>query len=171
MDPVTAIIGEKLAREAATRKSRMTPAQRKARNALVTSRIAFGVCVAVSLVGNVLAAPRTAIGVGVSLWPPLAFLLTVMLLENVPAKGRVGYVRKAGIAAVAAIAGWASYWHLHAVCVMANMDGVTSYLLPLTVDVVIAFASPGIRRKALPTAPSRRKPQVKPDTGRKLKAV
>lgn len=149
----------------------LTPAARKARTALCTSRVAFGAAVLASLAGNVIASPKNPIAIGVALWIPFAFLITMMMIENVPAKGRLGVLRKVGVGAIAGIAGWASFWHLHEVCVMAGMDTVTSYLLPLTVDVVIAFASPGIRRKATPVPSSRRKPQVKTETTRKLKAV
>ncbi len=149
----------------------LTPAARKARNALWTSRVAFGSALAASLSGNVIASARTPIAIGVALWIPFAFLITMLMLENVPVKGRLGLLRKMGVGVVASIAGWASFWHLHEVAVMAGADTVTSYLLPLTVDVVLAFASPGIRRKTLPAAPSRRKPQAKAETGRKLKAV
>jgi hypothetical protein len=137
----------------------MTPAARKARTSLFTSRAAFGVGVVVSLAANVMASAHTPLGIAVGLWTPIAFLISMALLENVPVKGRWGLARKVAIGFIALIAGWTSYWHLVDVCLMGGADVLTAHMLPLTVDVMMALASPGMKRKAAPVA--RRRPAAK----------
>jgi hypothetical protein len=133
----------------------MTPAARKARNAAYLARTVFGVGIAVSLVANVLASKHTPIGIGVGLWTPLAFLLSMLMLEHIPVQGWTGIFRKLSIGFIALIAGWASYWHLVEVCQSAGADALTAHTLPLTVDVMMALASAGMKRKA--AAPARRR--------------
>lgn len=152
----------------------LTPAARKARTTLWTSRLAFGLGVVVSMSANVLASPHTPVGIAVALWVPTAFLITMALLENIPVKGRVGQVRFAGVLSLALIAGWTSYWHLVEVALMGGADTLTAHLLPLTVDVMMALASPGMKRKATPATrrrPAAKKTNVTPITkGRKVTA-
>lgn len=133
----------------------MTPAQRKARTALWTARTAFSIGVAVSLAANVIASPHTPIGIAVGLWTPMAFLISMALLENVPTKGRLGMVRSVAIGFLAVIAGWTSYWHLVDVCYMGGADAITAHTLPLTVDVMMALASPGMKKKVAPVVRKR----------------
>lgn len=130
----------------------MTPTARKARTALITARTAFGVGVVVSLSANVLASAHTPIGIAVGLWTPVAFLLSMALIENVKAKGRWGTARLVGICFLALIAGWVSYGHLVDVARMGGADILTAHLLPLTVDVMMALAGPAMKRKAAPVA-------------------
>jgi hypothetical protein len=138
----------------------MTNAQRKARTARITSRVAFGIGVTVSLAANVTASAHTPLGIAVGLWTPVAFLVSMALIENVPARGVVGKLRLVAIVFLALIAGWNSYWHMVEVLDMAGVtDPITRYLLPLTVDVMMALASPGMRAKAV--APVRRKPAAR----------
>jgi hypothetical protein len=139
--------------------TKLTPAARKARNAKLTARSAFGIGVVVSLSANVYAAPRNAVAIGVALWVPIAFLISMALLENVPAHGLMGKVRFGGVAALALIAGWASYWHMVTVANAAGADWLTAHLLPLTVDVMMALA--GSAMKAKPAAPARKRPAAK----------
>lgn len=138
----------------------MTPAQRKARLSLWTSRGAFGIGVAVSLSANVIASQHTPLGIALGLWTPIAFLICMALLENVPVQGWQGVVRKVAIGFLAAIAGWVSYWHMVDVATMGGADWLTAHTIPLTVDVMMALASPGMKRKVVTTA-RRRTPAKK----------
>ena len=139
--------------------AKLSPAARKARTARRTSAIAFGTGVAVSLAANVYASEHTPIGIAVGLWVPVAFLISMAMLENVPAKGKWGKVRFAAILFLALVAGWTSYWHLVEVAVDGGADAVTSHLLPLTVDVMMALAGPGMKAKT--AAPVRRRATAK----------
>lgn len=138
-----------------------TPAARKARLSLWTSRGAFAVGVVVSLSANVVASQHTPLGIALGLWTPIAFLICMALLENVPAKGWQGWVRKIAIAFLAAIAGWVSYWHMVDVATMGGADWLTGHTIPLTVDVMIALASPGMKRKVAVATSRRRTPAKK----------
>lgn len=152
--------------------AKITPAARKARNARWTSRTAFGIGVAVSLAANVMASAHTPIGIAVGLWTPVAFLLSMALLENVPAKGTAGKLRMVAIAFLALIAGWTSYWHLVEVCQLAGADTLTAHTLPLTVDVMMALASAGLKQaaaKAPARRPAARKATTKAASPAKLK--
>lgn len=148
----------------------MTTAARKARTATWTSRSVFALGVAVSLAANVMASEHTPIGIAVGLWIPIAFLASMAMLENVPAKGLAGKVRFAAMIFIAGIAGWTSYWHLVSVTEMGGADAITSHLLPLTVDVMMALASAGLKAKKAP-APARRRPAAKAAPIRKLKVA
>jgi hypothetical protein len=139
--------------------AKLTPAARKARLAKFTSVATFATGVVVSLAANVYASKHTPIGIAVGLWTPVAFLASMALLENVPARGLAGKIRFTAIAFLAAIAGWTSYWHLVDVCRDGGADVVTAHLLPLTVDVMMALA--GASMKAKPAAPARRRPAAK----------
>jgi hypothetical protein len=88
--------------------TKMTAAARKARTARITARSAFAIGVAVSLAANVYASKHTPIGIAVGLWTPIAFLVSMALLENVPAKGLIGKLRFTAIVFLALIAGWTS---------------------------------------------------------------
>jgi hypothetical protein len=152
--------------------TKLTPAARKAKTALLTARSAFGIGVTVSLAANVYASEHTPIGIAVGLWTPVAFLVSMALLENVPATGLKGKLRFYGILFLALIAGWTSYWHLVEVAQDGGADVLTAHLLPLTVDVMMALAGPAMKRKA--AAPARRPAVKKPVAAKapaKLKAV
>jgi hypothetical protein len=136
----------------------MTPAQRKARTSLITARTAFGVGVVVSLSANVMASAHTPIGIAVGLWTPIAFLISMALIENVKAKGKWGTARLVAIVFLALIAGWVSYGHLVDVAYMGGADALTAHTLPLTVDVMMALAGPAMKRKP---APAVRRPAAK----------
>lgn len=151
----------------------MTPAARKARNAAYLSRSAFIIGVGVSLAANVIAAPKTPVAIGVALWIPLAFLLSVALLEHVPARGKSGLLRKFAIGFIAVIAAWASYWHLVEVAQMGGADVLTAHALPLTVDAMMALASTAMKRKvvAAPARRARKAPAAKATSPAKLRAA
>jgi hypothetical protein len=138
--------------------AKITPAARKARTARRTSAAVFGTGVLVSLAANVYASEHTPIGIAVGLWVPVAFLLAMAMLENVPAKGTAGKIRFSAILFLALVAGWTSYWHLVTVALDGGADTVTAHLLPLTVDVMMALAGPGMKAKA--AAPVRRARKV-----------
>jgi hypothetical protein len=147
--------------------TKLSAAQRKARNARVTSRTVFGIGVAVSLAANVAAAKHTPVGIATGLWAPIAFLLAMAMMENVPVKGRAGKARFVAIAFLALIAGWNSYWHLVEVFLTGGADTLSAHLMPLTVDVMMALAGPGMKAKAAVT----RKPAARKAPVRKLKSV
>lgn len=153
--------------------TKMTSAQRKAQTARRTSKAVFGIGVAVSLAANVIASEHTPIGIAVGLWIPIAFLLSMLMLENVPATGLKGKLRFAAMMVIAGIAGWTSYWHLVEVAEMGGADPVTAHLLPLTVDVMMALASPGMKKVAAQVRRPARKPAAKraPAAKAQLKAV
>lgn len=140
----------------------MTPSARKARTARRTSTAVFATGVIVSLAANVYASEHTPIGIAVGLWVPVAFLLAMAMLENVPANGTKGKIRFAAILFLALVAGWTSYWHLVEVALDGGADQITAHLLPLTVDVMMALAGPGMKAKA--AAPARRRSAAKKST-------
>lgn len=139
--------------------TKLSPAARKARTAKITARATFGTGVVVSLAANVYASEHTPIGIAVGLWTPVAFLAAMALLENVPAKGLWGKLRFTAIVFLAAVAGWTSYWHLVEVCRAGGADVLTSHLLPLTVDVMMALAGSAMKTKT--AAPARRRAPAK----------
>jgi hypothetical protein len=138
----------------------MTAAARKARNAAYLSRFTFGMGVAASIAANVIASKHTPIGMAVGLWIPTAFLLSMAMLENVAVKGRAGQARRIAMGVIVLIAGWTSYWHLVEVAQMGGADAFTAHTLPATVDVMMALASAGMKRKPA-TAPAKRRPAAK----------
>lgn len=149
--------------------AKLSPAARKARTARRTSTATFATGVLVSLAANVYASEHTPIGIAVGLWVPVAFLLSMAMLENVPAKGTAGKIRFAAILFLALVAGWTSYWHLVEVALDGGADQVTAHLLPLTVDVMMALAGPGMKRKA--AAPARRARTAKPKTASNVRSI
>jgi hypothetical protein len=151
--------------------TRITPAARKAQTARLTSRTAFGIGVVVSLAANVTASAHTPLGIALGLWTPVAFLISMALLENVPVRGWIGQLRFTAILFLAGVAGWTSYWHMVEVCRLGGADEITAHLLPLTVDVMMALASAGLKSKAVAPA-QRRKPVAKKQAEvRKLRAA
>jgi len=143
-----------------TEMTKLTAAQRKAQTARRTSKAVFATGVIVSLGANVMASAHTPLGIATGLWTPVAFLLAMAMLENVPPRGMAGKLRFTAIVFLALIAGWVSYWHLVDVATLGGADQLTAHLLPLTVDVMMALASPGMKAKA--AAPDRRRrPAVK----------
>ena len=128
---------------------------RKARTAKLTARFTFGAGVVVSLAANVYASKHTPIGIAVGLWTPIAFLASMALLENVPARGLAGKLRFTAIAFLAVIAGWVSYWHLVEVATAGGADTLTAHLLPLTVDVMMSIAGTALKAKPAPAARKR----------------
>lgn len=152
----------------------MTAAQRKARNLRYTAGAAFYTAALATTAANVYASEHTPIGAVVGLWPPVAFFLSLELIERIPLKGRAAYARWGAVAVLAIIAGWTSYWHLvHVVAEAGTTDPVTLYGLPLTVDVLMGIArSVMVHKTAAPSRPaSRRKAQEPAKPKRALKVV
>jgi hypothetical protein len=149
--------------------TKMTPAARKARTAKITARTAFVTGVIVSLGANVIASQHSPLGIAIGLWIPIAFLLSLALLENVPAKGMAGKVRFAGILAIAAIAGWSSYWHLVDVASLGGADSLTAHALPITVDIMMAFAGTALKAKA--ATPARKRPAARKTTATNVRPI
>lgn len=142
--------------------TKLTPAARKIRNAKFTARTVFGAGVAASLGANVMASQHTPLGIAIGLWVPLAFLASMALLENVPARGLAGKLRFTAILFLALIAGWVSYWHLVEVATAGGADTITAHLLPLTVDVMMTLAGTALKAKPAPAA--RKRPAAKKAT-------
>lgn len=147
---------------------KLTPAARKARNLKMTAGSTFYIAGTVTAAANVYASQHTPIGVFVGLWTPVAFFLSLEMLERLPAKGRFGWVRLVAIGFLAAIAGWVSYWHLVHVLAQAGVaDPVALYCMPLTVDVLMAIARAAMNHKAAPSRPASRR--AKPSNVRPLR--
>lgn len=140
----------------------MNATARKARTAKLTARATFVTGVTVSLAANVYASKHTPVGIGIGLWTPIAFLASMALLENVPARGLAGKLRFTAIAFMAAIAGWTSYWHLVEVAKAGGADILTAHLLPLTVDVMMALAGTALKAKPASRPAVRKRPAAKP---------
>ena len=101
----------------------LTPAQAKARNTAYIARAAFGAALVTSLAANVVASSKGGpIGIVIGIWTPLAFLLTVALMERIKVAGIVGVVRKVAMGVLATIVGWVSYWHMVDVLHMGGAD-------------------------------------------------
>lgn len=156
----------------------LTPAARKARNARNTARVTFGLGLGVSLVANVAASEHSVAGIASGMWAPVALLLALVMLENGSVKGRAA---QAAVGVLAAVAGWTSYWHLVEILESAGVhDPISLYLMPLTVDVLMALASPGMRaakaatagrRPAAKRAPARKASTEKAPAARRLQVA
>lgn len=98
--------------------------------------------VAASVAANVLHAEPNIISQTISAWPPLALLLTVELTSRIPMhRPALAAIRVLSTAIIAGIAAWVSYWHMQDVAVRFGESGVSSYLLPISVDGLIVVAS------------------------------
>jgi Protein of unknown function (DUF2637) len=98
--------------------------------------------VAVSLAANILHADADPISKAISAWPPIALLLAIELISRVPLSNRrLASIRIAATTAIAGIAAWISYGHMTAVAAHYGERGGTPYLLPLSVDGLVAAAS------------------------------
>ncbi len=152
--------------------AKITPAARKARNARRTAIATFGAGAVVSLAANVYVSPMTPVGIVTAIWAPLALLAALALLENGSISGRWA---KYAVGILAAVAAWASYWHLVEFYTAGGADVITAHALPLTVDVLMGLASTGMKAKRAATParkPAAKKaPAAKPATSRKLAAV
>lgn len=144
-----------------SKRTNMTAAQRKAQTVKRTAGSAFYVAAAATVAANVYASQHTWIGAAVGLWTPVAFFVSLELLERVPAGGRAGQVRLVAIAVLSAIAGWTSYWHLVSVLDSAGVhDPVGLYGGPLTVDGLMVIARMAMHHK-VPSRPAVRRPAAK----------
>ena len=95
-----------------------------------------------SVAANVLHAQNTLISQIISGWPPLALLITVELVSRIPMhKPMLAVIRVLSTAVIAGIAAWVSYWHMQDVAAKYGEVGVSSFLLPISVDGLIVVAS------------------------------
>ncbi len=98
--------------------------------------------VAASVAANVLHADPNLISQVISAWPPLALLLTVELTSRNPMhRPLLATVRVISTAVIAGIAAWVSYWHMADVAARYGEEGISAYLLPVSVDGLIVVAS------------------------------
>lgn len=155
------------------RKTKLTAAQRKARGIKITSGSVFYVSALVTISANMYASKHTPVGLFIGLWTPVAFFMSLELIERIPGAGAIKWVRNSTIGFLAAVAGWASYWHLVKVLHEGGVtDPVSLYLMPLTVDVLMVVARMAMNAKA-PSRPALRRPAAKREQApqRKLKVV
>lgn len=98
--------------------------------------------VAASVAANVLHANPHPISQTIAAWPPLALLLTIELISRVPVhRWYLALVRIVATVAISGIAAWVSYWHQVGIVARYGETGVTPYLIPLSVDGLVAVAS------------------------------
>ncbi len=123
--------------------AKLTAAQRKARNTKITATVAFLAGAGVSIAANIIAADPTPLGRAVAVWPALALLVTVHLYQAIPVtkNGWLGAMYKLAVLGVIGVAGWVSYWHIVEVTLRAGESQLTAYLLPVTIDAMMAIAS------------------------------
>lgn len=91
-----------------------------------------------SAYANQLAAQASVESVVIHVWPVLALALSVEIVSRVPAQSRARRrARTVAVATIAAIAAWASYWHMQAAAVRYGERGTSAYLLPFTADGLV----------------------------------
>lgn len=133
--------------------TKLTAAQLKDRNTKRAAKGAFLFGAAASMAANIYASQHTPVGVVTGMWPAVALLITVYLLENAP---RVTWI-KVVVIGIAIVAAWASYWHLVEVFTTGGADAASAHLLPLTVDAMMAVATAVLNKKApAPRRPARK---------------
>jgi hypothetical protein len=154
-----------------TTKTKMTAAQRKVRNLRRTAGGTFYITAIVTASANAYASAHTLIGITIGLWTPMAFFLSLELIECIPVrKGALSWARLASIGFLALIAGWVSYWHLVEVLEAGGVtDPVAKYLMPLTVDILMAIARGAMNHKVAPSRPSVRR-KAQPSNVRQLRS-
>ena len=117
------------------------------------------------------ASQHTVVGLLIGLWTPVAFFLSLELMERMSVKGAAAIGRIIAIGALALIAGWESYWHLVEVMAEGGADTVGRYAMPLTVDILMVVSRMAMNHRAAPAPSSRRRPAAKAAPARKLKVV
>jgi len=105
-------------------------------------RAALTLGVAASVAANVMHARPDLAARVISAWAPVALLVVIELISRVPVhRTWLAVVRHAAAALVAAVAAWASYWHMAAVAARHGEETVTAHVLPVSVDMLIVVAS------------------------------
>lgn len=141
-----------------TARTKLTAAQRKVRNLRRTAGSTFYVTAALTAAANMYASQHTPVGLIIGLWTPVAFFLSLEMLERLPVKGNAAKVRVVCISVLALIAGWESYWHLVEVMTAAEVDTVGRYAMPLTVDILMVVSRMAMNQKtSAPARPSSRR--------------
>jgi hypothetical protein len=143
-----------------TSKTKLTAAQRKARNLKFTAGSTFYTTAAVTIAANMYASEHTLAGLATGFWTPVALFLALELVERVPVNGRLGVLRMVGVGVIALIAAWVSYWHLVHVFKMGGADAISAHSMPITVDVLMAIARGAMTHKT-PSRPAVRRPAAK----------
>lgn len=142
-----------------TAKAKLTAAQKRQRTTLRTARGTFYTAGAATIAANMYASAHTFVGLATGFWTPVALFLALEMAERVPCKGRMALMRKAGVALIALVAAWVSYWHLVHIFTMGGADVVAAHAMPLTVDVLMAIARSAMVHR--PSLPARRSPAKK----------
>lgn len=151
--------------------TKLTAVQRKARNLRFTAGAAFYVSAALTMTANMYASKHTLVGLAIGMWTPVAFFLSLELMERMPKVGAIGKARIVSISVLAFIAGWESYWHLVHVMTEGGADTVGRYLMPLTVDILMVISRMAMNQKAAPARPRSRRTSAKASNVRKLRSA
>lgn len=144
-----------------TCKTKLTVAQRKARNLKITANGTFYATGAVTIAANMYASEHTFVGLATGMWTPVALFLSLDLIDRVPVTGRLGVLRTAAVGVIALIAAWVSYWHLVHIFKMGGADPIGAHAMPITVDVLMAIARGAMSHKTAAPARSTRRPAAK----------
>ena len=141
--------------------TKLTTAQRKARNLRPTGAAVFFACAGATVAANVYASEHTLLGVLSGAWTPIAFFMALQLIEVMPTRGKGMKVALVAISFLAFVALWESYWHLVHVFTVGGADVVGRYAMPFTVDILMAIARVAMTYRPAPSRPSsRRKAQA-----------
>lgn len=148
--------------------TKLTAAQRKARNTKLTATTTFYATGAATVAANMYASEHNFLGFTTGFWTPVALFLALDMAERVPMKGRSGILRKVGVGVIALIAAWVSYWHLVHIFRSGGADPIAAHAMPLTVDILMVFARSAMTHKTLPACSARR-PAAKASNVRELR--
>lgn len=97
---------------------------------------------AVSVAANVLQAQPTPAGRAIAAWPPLALLLALELMTRVlVGRGVLTAALWVVTGGIGVIAAWVSYWHMRETVLQYGEQGISAWVLPLTVDGLVIVAS------------------------------
>lgn len=147
--------------------TKMTPAQRKAKNGRIAALTVFLTGAVASLAANLMASDGTPVDVVVGGFPALMLLGSIYLLENGSTHPR--WVRWA-IVPVILVAAWMSYWHVVELVSEHGSDAVTAHLFPIIIDLPMAIASAALR-PAPATRTTARRPAIKKNNVTPIKKI
>lgn len=156
--------------------SKMTAAQRAARNTRIVASATFYATGAATVAANMYASAHNFLGLATGFWTPVALFLALAMVERMPLKrgSWPAILRMVAVGVIAAIAAWVSYWHLVHLFKMGGADPIAAHSMPLTVDLLMAIAGNVMTHKPKASATSRpaaRRTTAKSPAERKLKAV
>ncbi|GAB3831689.1 DUF2637 domain-containing protein [Dactylosporangium cerinum] len=104
-----------------------------------TLRGTLGLALAVSMAANVLHAAPDPVARSIAAWSPLALYAAIEVMTRVPIRNRLlGGIRIVATVAIAVIAGVTSYLHMVGVAERYGESWQVVYLLPISVDGLVA---------------------------------